>query len=59
MTNGTTAGTASDGTTVCAATGLGYTTLITSTEEGKSDFIAISTVYDKDANTLSNNVQVE
>jgi type IV pilus assembly protein PilA len=59
VTDGTTAGTAADGITVCDATGLGYTTLITSTEEGKSDFIAISTVYDKDDNTLSNNVQVE
>ena len=59
VTDGTTAGTASDGTTVCAATGLGYTTLITSTEAGKLDFIVISTVYDKDGNTLSNDVQVE
>ena len=59
VTNGTDVPTAFDGTTVCTATGLGYTTLKTSTEEGKSDFIAISTVYDKDDNTLSNNVQVE
>ena len=59
VTNGTAAGTAFDGNTVCAATGLGYTTLITSTEAGKSDFIAISTVYDKDGNILSNDVQVE
>ena len=59
VTDGTNAGTAFDGATVCAATGLGYTTLITSAEAGKSDFIAVSTVYDKDDNTLSNNVQVE
>jgi len=59
VTDGTTAPTAFDDTTVCTAIGLGYTTMISSTEDGKSDFIVISTVVDKDGAILSNEVQVE
>ena len=57
VTNGTDAGTAFSGTDLCLATGLGYTTLKTSTED--TDFLVISTVVDKDGNTLSNEVEIE
>ena len=59
VTNGTAAPTAFDGTTVCAAGGLGYTSLKASTVVGETDFIIIETVVDKASNTLSNKVQVE
>ena len=57
VTDGVTAGTPFSGTDACEATGLGYTTLITSTED--ADFLVISTEVDKDGNTLSNEVEIE
>ena len=55
VTDGTVVPKAFDGTTICLATGTGYTEL---TKSG-TDFILIKTTYDKGGNTLSNKVQVE
>ena len=57
VTDGTVVPKAFDGTTICLATGTGYTNLTVSEED--TDFIVIETVVDKDGNTLSNEVQVE
>tara|TARA_B110000444_G_scaffold49095_1_gene44952 strand:+ start:1294 stop:1776 length:483 start_codon:yes stop_codon:yes gene_type:complete len=56
VTNGTTAPTASDGTTTCLATGKGVTTII----GDDAGTITVSTKYsDGDTDVLSNTVEIE
>ena len=56
VTNGSTAPTASDGTTTCAATGKGVTTII----GDAAGTITVSTKFgDEDADVLTNTVAIE